>query len=328
MKKYFIYGLLCLGIIACNHKDDIFEGPSLEDQYGDYNLVQSLSFSKSQIDFSANDQVFYAQFSISVNWEIRLTGLTSGATKSITGKSKNIDAENGIWTGGAETFPSFGIEKCLVELTVPSKTNDTIRDTFAITGLKVNSALNIVADFENGIDSTTVEWSQTTVAQIIVCGDGNAAKGNCYYSLGGNVPWDWGIGNIVFTNPGSYGLSSNASAEFFNMAIKGIKFPGTSIIQVSFQEDDNEDGVFDDATEDSWVYQYTVVDSTWQLVSFSYSTLDTDADGAIVVTNGNQLLEPHKIYSVNAFQLADPNAGEVLTYLDQLVFTNGGPYEP
>ena len=80
--------------------------------------------------------------------------------------------------------------------------------------------------------------------------------------------------------------------------------------------------------EDVWEIQFDIVSGDWELISFPYDNLSTDADGMKVETNGNGVLEPHKLFSVTAFLIADPAAGVVTTYLDQIVFTTNGPYEP
>ncbi len=322
----FIFALGILSFISgCKHDDEVFEGPSLQDQFGEFAIEQPLTLSTDPVDFSAGEHmIFFAKLSINANWKIEVTGLSSGAKKIIEDNNKVIDDVNATWDGGASGFPAFGVETCAVEMTFPNHSSDTLRDTLTISGLKSEDAsITVISNFESGIATQWTEWGQATVTQQILCNDNNSAKGTCYYSMGGIVGWDWGIGNIIFSDSsGSYNLSSNSQAVYFNAGLKGVNSVGTSIMQFSFQEDDNQDGVFDNATEDSWIYEYTIADSSWTLVSFPY------ADLAGGITNGNGLLEPHKIISVTAFLLADPQAGEVVTHLDQLVFSTNRPYEP
>ncbi len=325
------FALVCISLLTnCKHDDEVFEGPSLEDQFGDFKIKSPLTLSTVQPDFSNNgSMVFYAEFSINADWQIEITGLTTGAKKIITGNDKILGDANATWSGGATSFPAFGNEKCAVALTIPNKIQDTIRDTLEISGLKQDQGLVIVADYENGIGATTDDFSQTTVTQLVNC-DGDAAKGSCYLSVSGLVGWDWAHGYIDYTDTSDngYGLSSNPNSVFFNAAVKAVEGVETSFVQFSFNEDENDDGVFDPATEDTWVVEYWTEDSTWTLYSIAYSDLNVDADNNPVETNGNGVLEPHKLIGVRAFVLANPDAGQNTLYLDQLVFTSNRPYEP
>ena len=82
---------------------------------------------------------------------------------------------------------------------------------------------------------------------------------NCYYKWSGLVPWDWAIGSVQIKAPGSsFSLPPNANNLFFNMGVKMVKNTGPEncFFQLWFDEDDNGDGIFDENTEDRFIYEY------------------------------------------------------------------------
>ena len=332
MKKLLYIILSIITVFSCKHRDEEFEGPDLNDLNGPFYIVSPLQLSAESIDFSSGDQLIIgAELSKRTSWEVEIVGMTSGAKIIITGSDRLLDAETASWSGGADNFPGFGMETASITLSFPDEGEEyTMMDSVQITGLKNDEGF-LITSFEEGFGSTWERFNQTTVAGDIKCGDGNAAKGNCYYSWNGTVGWDWAIGSVmVKPESGTFGLPNVAGNLFFNMAIKPIENVGTesSFIMFWFDEDDNGDGVFDEATEDRFVYEYWTEDTEWTLFSHNYSDLQFDAEGAQVETNGNGLPEPSKLVSINVFFLANPNNGNASALVDHMIFTQNEPYKP
>ena len=74
MKKIFLpLFSAVLFLASCTKDDSGFDGPSLNDIYGDFSILDSLSASAATVDFSAGQQLtFSAEFSKNVNWKILL----------------------------------------------------------------------------------------------------------------------------------------------------------------------------------------------------------------------------------------------------------------
>ena len=320
-------------LLSCR-KDDLetSDGPDLNDLFGPFNIVQELSLSHQQIDFSSQGNlIFNAELSKNTDWVIAITGAQSGATRTISGSDRVISSDNAAWNGGANTFPGFGLEDAYIEVSFPNEeTAPVIYDTVTITGSKLDDGV-LLTGFEDGFGTNWTNFNQSTVAGAIACNDGNAAKGLCHYSIEGTVGWDWAIGSVmVQPDAGNFNLPASASNQYFNLAFKALENvgPNNSFILLWFDEDENGDGVFDENTEDRFVYEYWSQDSEWDLISRRYSELQFDIDGNQVVTNGNGLPEPGKLISVNIFFLANPQNGNAKALVDHLIFTTDEPYTP
>ncbi|MFT4900436.1 MAG: hypothetical protein ACI9U0_002240, partial [Flavobacteriales bacterium] len=96
-----------------------------------------------------------------------------------------------------------------------------------------------------------------------------------------------------------------------------------------FDEDDNGDGVFNEATEDRFIYEYWYENDQWNLISFKYSDLKDDSDGNLLEVKGNGLPEPAKLISINVFFLANKDSGiKSEAYADHIIFTENETYKP
>ena len=161
-----------------------------------------------------------------------------------------------------------------------------------------------------------------------------AAQGSYYYDMGGEVDWDWLIGMIEFPatayGENTFPLSDNPSEVYFNTMVylpSGLTNP---LLLVQFREDENEDGEFDEATEDMYAVEIPAGSLTtgWQLISIKYSDLTALANGAPVDPNGNGNHEPNKLWKISNLFLANPSSGYAQLYMDYVIFTEGGPLKP
>ena len=333
MKKLLHITLIFLLIISCRKNDeDTIEGPSLNDLYGPFSILSNLELNEN-VNFSSGESVaFDIEISKRTNWEIEIVGSSTGATRKFTGSDRIISMENAHWEGGADEFPSFGLEKSYITVRFPNEEDaPVISDSITITGLK-NDKGTLITSFENGFQSHWDLFNQTTVSGSIKCSDDQSAKGDCYYKWDGYVPWDWAIGSVQINAPDSgFGLPANANTLFFNMGNKMVSNTGPNqcFIQFWFDEDDNGDGTFDEATEDRFIYEYWYENDQWNVISFKYGDLKYDADGNIAEVKGNGLPEPSKLVSINVFFLANKDSGERSeAYADHIIFTENETYKP
>lgn len=333
MKKTILYLVTILLIFSCRKEDsETYDGPNLNDLFGEFSIIQDITVSSNTVNFPVDNKVYFSgELSKNTTWVIDLKGQITGANRKISGTDRIISIDNATWDGGANTFPGFGLETVFVEISFPSEDNSVILyDTLQVTGSKIDDGI-LITSFENGVGTKWSNFNQTTVAGGITCGDGNAAKGNCYYGFNGTVGWDWAIGSVMIQDDNNdFGLPASASNLYFNMAFKPIENIGNenTFIQFWFDEDENGDGIFDPATEDRFIYEYWYQDTGWSLISYKYADIQFDVDGNQVATNGNGLPEPGKLFSINVFYLANKANGNAKAYIDHLIFTTNKPYTP
>lgn len=320
-------------LAACQKETDIFDGPSLNDIYGEFNLLQALEVNDDALDFAAGElAVFTASFSKNVNWTIRITGSESGAVKEITGFSNILNAENATWNGSTTNLPMFRAEDCSAELFFENE-EETYSLSLSVVSPKVNTGL-LLEDFEGDWNPGWGSFVQSGAdMSFVIQDDGQAAQGSQYYDMGGEVGWDYLIGLIDI--PGSaYGaptfdLSSNPDNVFFNVLL--AKQPGLSnaIVLFQFREDDNGDGAYTEGEEDLFSLELLLNgEDGWQLVSKNYSELVTLINGAPADPIGNGINEPDKLLQVSILMLANPATGYSQAFMDYLIFTENAPLEP
>jgi hypothetical protein len=320
--------LLLLSLTAC--RSDDFDGPGLNDLYGEFDIVEPMALSRTTVDFANQETVYFtASFSKIIDWKIAITGLSTGSQKVINGKSSKIDISNSNWVGNTTVFPLFGAETCAVMMTFLNEP-DTLRDTLTITAPKTNPGI-LMDDFEHGLNPAYANWGIHGVNFYIDSTDHAAAQGDFYFRLNGTVNWDWLINKITIppaANAPYFALPSNPDGLHFNCFIYGEADKGNTILKFEFREDDDGNGTYNANTEDRYDYQLNVDWDGWRLLSLDYNQLATPTDGQFGGANGNHFRQPDKIKTLDILLLSDPNLGEARADLDYLIWTTGGPLNP
>jgi hypothetical protein len=336
MKKIVTLGCLFSLLLlqtACRKDKPKFEGPSIQEIYSNFVLLQAFKADRDSVNFTTGEQVqFSATFNKVVEWTIHIQGQTSRGLKRISGTSKQIDASNGRWDGSVSEFPMFGNENCSVSLTIKDVA-DTFRLTEKIVGIKPLTGF-MVADFESGLKPGWVRFAQTGAnMDFQVKTDTLAPQGGKYFNMAGTVNWDWLIGLIDYpataygTAP-TFPLSTNPDAVYFNCLIYGVSNTNPSLVLFQFKEDENGDGVINANTDDQYDYQVTVDWVGWKLVSVKYKDVLTLVNGVPSIPKGNGVHNPDKIGKISMLHLANPNDGFASSKIDLLMFTENGPLKP
>lgn len=317
--------------LSCERSKDP-EGPSLNDLYGEFSVLAELDASTRNPDFSSSTSMFFtALFSKTVDWQITITGQSSGAVKVIEGTSFEVDEISGRWVGDVSSLPMMKVEPCMVILSVP---NESYADTLLINvrGIKSNEGF-VVADFENGVNPgwTVFAQSGANMSFNVVQSD-TAAEGNAYYDMGGEVNWDYLIGLIDFPASAyqetTFPLSSNPANVYFNVFLYRPENITNEIVLFRFMEDENGDGQHQEASEDMYAVELRGLKPGWQMVSLRYDELVTLVNGQPGPAAGNGIHEPDKLLQVSLLFLADPATGYSQTLLDYIVFTEKTPLQP
>ncbi len=325
--------LSIIAIVGCRKKSSTFEGPSIDEIYSNFKLIQPFKANKDSVNFATGDKVvFTAQFNKIVEWTISIKGKTSQAEKIIKGSSKTIDATNATWNGSTTNFPVFGIEDCDVLLTIKDVA-DSFKVSEKIIGKKTNPGFTI-ADFETGLLSTWTKFIQTGAdMDFKVKTDNLAPEGGSYLNMAGTVNWDWLIGLIDFP-ASAYGtantlpLKANPDAVYFNAMVYGEPNTNPSIVLFQIKEDENADGVINANNEDQYDLEIRVDWSGWKLVSIKYNDIPSLVNGAPATPKGNALHNPDKIGKISMLHLANPSDGFASSKLDYIIFTDNEPLQP
>lgn len=135
---------------SCQEKEII--GPDIEGIGSEPIPTSSLEASIDSVDFSTDEQVhFEITFEQATQWLLTLTGQSSGATKTFTSSSENIDISNSNWDGQANSGPLFQEEIVTATLSFPSYPEVTaLTTTFVIKGVDASEIESVlISDFSS-----------------------------------------------------------------------------------------------------------------------------------------------------------------------------------
>jgi len=333
MKKLLTIFTVGILIFSCKRENMDFEGPNLQDLNGTFGFLKPFTADKNLVDFSKNETVnFYAEFTKICEWEIIIRGKTSGATKIISGKSRNLSDPQIQWNGTTTLFPTFKAEGCLATLKIKD-VQDTFNLNIGVTGTRKPTGFTI-ANFETGMNSKWTNFIQSGASMDFkIKSDKFAVEGNSYYNMAGTVIWDWLVGLVNF--PGiAYSASTNFNVTsisddlYFNCLIYGAgSNVNTSRVLFQFKEDDNGNGSFSQTNDDQFDKEIIVDWEGWKLVSFKYSSLQHLVNGSPATNNGNNKHNSNKINTISMLHLANPSNGFASTKVDCMMFTEKSPLE-
>jgi len=333
MKNILKLSLLALTLIitACK-RDKAFEGPDLTDLYGKFKILDSLKSNVDSVDFTLVPSInFTAKFTKSIDWKITIKGLSTGAQKTITGKTKVIDFNTSSWIGNTSTLPMFKSEWCSVTLTFPTE-KDTLKKSIKIIKPKVNPGY-LIADFESGYNNLWTKYVQSgALMDCQVRNVSTAAQGDFYYNMAGTVNWDWLICLIDFPAKANgvdrFPLNANPENSYFNAMVWGEPGLDNAVLLFQFKEDDNKNGTFESGTEDEYDYELKINWAGWKLISIKYSDLVTLVNGAPGIPKGNKQHNPNNLMQLSVLHLANPSSGFSKTKIDYILFTDSKSLEP
>ena len=324
MKNKYIravfFVIAIISITGCEKEEPV--GPSLEDLYGAFRIFDSLDVSHNQIDFSTSETIrFSGSWSTISNFTLTIIGETSGAVKTIQGKSNKLDTLVYDWNGTADGI-FFKEEVCSIELSIPEQ-SVTMNTSVTITGKRDYSADGIILKTFEGT-ATEEFWggNGNNVKQI---NKEDAPEGSNYYYLEGTEPGNaYWIGSFtpitasaLVGEPHLPFAEGTASTTFVNFFVRGYGYANTF---VNFQTkiDDNEDGTYTD-TEGSYSYRYEVTGTEWQKISIPLSELTSDADAT-------PLQDVHKISTMYVMLFSNGIATPKVGFdLDFVILTQGKP---
>lgn len=346
--KYVLALMLSAACFVSCERDSDANKITLTDIYADFEIKESLDVNRTSIDFEQGENThFTAEFSKPVIWELSITGNKSGAEKTITGFSKELNAETAIWDGSTTIFPMFKSgEDCSVELNVPAEdTTLVLSESITVKKAKENTGF-LIDDFEGKTADVTEDWgsfiqSGASMKFNTVRHMKKAAQGQYFYTMQGEVIWDWLIGmihipdtnkitnisNDINTNKEykPFGLSEKADNLYFNVLVNVRKPNG--ILLFNFKEDDNMDGIFNKDNEDEYTIWLQGLEPGWQQVSIKYSSLTAGGENP-TQPKGNRTHNPERLKIIDVLLLADPETGFSRVDMDYMIFTENEPLKP
>ncbi|MBL6658485.1 MAG: hypothetical protein ISR00_06815 [Flavobacteriales bacterium] len=333
--RNIIYIFIAVVFLSCGREKPDFLGGSLNDQFGELLVLDSLRSSTSDFNFSTvSPRFFEAQWSKNLNWQLDVVGVQSGATKSFTGFSSKLDIDNTSWNGSANDFPSFLTESCVATLVLADNIDTiTMSTVVSISELKpLQDNLMLVADFEEGMPVNTIKFVQQGESMTFDIASGQAANGTSYYAMGGIVNWDYYLGSIKVPVDTEEYTNVSPLLLYFNMAVIGGalgEVPANQFMKIYLREDDGE----------RYSYEINPVNwDTWRLVSIPYSEFVLESDAA------NNTKDPGTINQIEIMSLSCPsgpgtivgggtacpeNMGlQVKTDIDFIAFSTNESYQP
>ena len=336
--KFIIFLALGFFLHSCTKQE--FEGPSIENLYGEFEVIQQFKITNKNPSFSSNEQVgFHCEFNKPVQWNIYIQGLSTSANREITGFSNIIDSNIIVWSGGPSQVPFFSEEVCSIELTFENET-EIFRDTITIVSAKTYDNGIWFEDFEDGIPVEGLVYYNTDGGGMTfsVAND-DALLGNSYFKMGGRVNWDWALGNLDLPL-NINNVSQTADNLYINIGILSdiqdlhtgqfINILISEETETPFNEnlDNNASDLFESTME---VYKMKVpVDwNGWQLKSFRYSDFEPVSPNN---QNINFNMNPSDIRAIRISCQACPSSTgnpicpenfgkDVRTDIDHIIFT-------
>ena len=334
--------IILLGLIFFIHSctENEFEGPSIENLYGDFEINEPLKIINTNPSFSNNEVVsFHCEFNKPVQWKISIQGLTTAASREINDFSNRIDSNIVFWSGGPSQFPFFIEEDCAIELTFENEI-DTLRDTITIVSAKTYENGVWLEDFEDGFpENGLIYYNNLGGGMTFSIENDSALLGNSYFKMGGRVNWDWPLGNIDLPINIST-ISQNSDNLYINIGILSdlLDVHTGQFINILISEETNtpfndnlENNASDlfESTMEVYKMKIPVDWQGWQLKSFRYSDFEPISPNNLDI---NYSMNPSDIKAIRISCQACPSSSgnsicpenfdkDVRTDIDHIIFT-------
>jgi hypothetical protein len=322
-----------------------------------YATSYSIAFYSILTSTSVND-TFKANLSDVVSWNVDLLGLSSGATKRISGTSNVVNA---VWNGGNDGLYFFKKGEDVEATLSFYGTELQLKDTVTISGTRLFTDINApngytITNMENPVGSypsSPSAWFNFHDPSGSA-GVPGPAEEQIYNAIGTGLKSVEGDGYYLFEGVDRPALNSSYSTYFilgagfqqnvpllagltnpnpdpdslyFNVYVYGFGL-GNTKFQVGFDEDDNSNGAWLNANEDELVYVTRVDWTGWKLISFRYSDTkfsNVDPNGG---AHGNHVREPGKIIKMGFVMNSDPPLYHSKVAFDFPCFTYGHSFNP
>jgi hypothetical protein len=330
MKKGIIIIILFGVILSCKRENDSSKfGPEIIISSADF-TVNGFSVNPSySVNLANEDTYFTCTLPQRAEFKFVITGLVSGAVKTISNAGDYIDLSNSSWTGDSDNLNIFRAgEECSIELSFRGAIKKYY-DTISVATANVYPAL-LINDFEgisfdkNGPQAQTVgtylddfaqsdiridDTLQTCQGTQSVLFDGHDANNSFY--IGGMYLQPAVAMPFVFDTYAPDSL-------YFNAYVYSYGDNTTKLIFV-INEDDNNDNVADEA----WVKELPLGEKGWSLVSYRFKDF-IDEKPAV----GNGVRNFNRVISLNV-NLSGRTAGvKARANVDYITVTYGRPFEP
>lgn len=335
-----------VGIVSCKHDESLTE-PTLQDTYGAFGVVDSLSINKTTVAFGSGETVtFGAKFTIRAKWQLSIKGKKSKVTKTITGTSKVLDATNAIWDGSSDV-PYFPADTAIVTLSFPDDTTKPkmVRMIHVTSPRKFGNNPNyiLVKDFSKGSINFNNDGPKATPNCSVAKLD-SFVLGGVYYRVEGmeDNPTSYYMGGMTFTagesNPGKTffpivqpGVTPDdevSKSIYFNLWVHGYSDANTKI-SVQFNEVDAGHTAHVPSKDDIW--EYVIIDdfNGWKQISFNMTEpIVVPATVPLYGGSGNKKREIDRIASItiNISTVNSVTGKTIKTALTYATFSIGSPF--
>jgi len=353
--------LLLITLVMCKKYPE-YVGPGYRSASSNFHVISGLKIYQrgtpsEVVNFTTNGYAYFeAQFNEKVNWFLTITSPDNGATISFTGVSNKIDSNLVKWYGGHEGEKFFKPGTSAIATLSFLNSKIVSRDTFTIESFANFPKTFVVFDFDNTVPPSQIlnfagtgqDYTGAVTNDPLFSAHGN----NFLRMIGTDLTNGYYIGGYrrTWPNTGSlaqlYGRTFNLSTLapdtikpedlYINLLIysyynePGFGNAGQANqdlckINVTFNEDDNKNGIHNPANEDGFTMQIPVNwKKGWRFVSYPYSAFSREPNPNYG-GNGNNIKETYKIKEITVGLLSAPSGGRVTAAVDYLILSYKQP---
>jgi hypothetical protein len=261
----FMVSLTCImAMTSCKH-DNFTDhvGPAMCPT-ADFAITQSFLPANATVNFANDSIIFTAAFNEVISWSIKVTGRTTGASITFSGKDDNI---NTVWRGNPGSLVFFGVETADVVLTIPCR--EAITTTVTITGKGnfMNCGV-LISDFDGNGMIPNAGWARFGAPSLI--GTNSSAKNAPLVSP--QAPYYWHL----YGTPSSSSWYVGGISSPISITDLGTNDPDSVYFNVLLNSNSNSLGLLQiGISQNGTYYNYNVPFdwSGWKLISFKLSDI-------------------------------------------------------